>query len=192
MSDDDLELTIRKGTQSVRLTRDEFGERFRARFADPVFEPHATALSAIETSAWELYESRRKTARTRRGGSGFLDQSHELSLEWLAARAALHEAQARHDARGPGRMLVIAASARNEHSCPGEISKSSRLAYEACDELRSLGCHVDLLDLSRTTSEYGCQILPCKGCASTAAPLCHWPCSCYPNNALGQSPDWMN
>jgi multimeric flavodoxin WrbA len=23
-------------------------------------------------------------------------------------------------------------------------------------------------------------------------PLCHWPCSCYPNHALGQSGDWMN
>jgi multimeric flavodoxin WrbA len=23
-------------------------------------------------------------------------------------------------------------------------------------------------------------------------PLCHWPCSCYPNHALGQVNDWMN
>ena len=23
-------------------------------------------------------------------------------------------------------------------------------------------------------------------------PLCHWPCSCYPNHALGQIGDWMN
>jgi multimeric flavodoxin WrbA len=23
-------------------------------------------------------------------------------------------------------------------------------------------------------------------------PLCHWPCSCYPNHSLGQSDDWMN
>jgi multimeric flavodoxin WrbA len=22
-------------------------------------------------------------------------------------------------------------------------------------------------------------------------PLCHWPCSCYPNHALGQVNDWM-
>ena len=22
-------------------------------------------------------------------------------------------------------------------------------------------------------------------------PLCHWPCSCYPNHALGQCDDWM-
>ena len=23
-------------------------------------------------------------------------------------------------------------------------------------------------------------------------PLCHWPCSCYPNHSLGQVQDWMN
>jgi multimeric flavodoxin WrbA len=34
-------------------------------------------------------------------------------------------------------------------------------------------------------------IHPCKGCASTAMPLCHWPCSCYPNHALRQTNDWM-
>jgi len=34
-------------------------------------------------------------------------------------------------------------------------------------------------------------IHPCKGCVATAMPLCHWPCSCYPNHALGQVNDWM-
>jgi multimeric flavodoxin WrbA len=50
---------------------------------------------------------------------------------------------------------------------------------------------VDLLDLSRLTSEYGRVIYPCKACVSTAMPLCHWPCSCYPNHALAQVGDWM-
>lgn len=35
-------------------------------------------------------------------------------------------------------------------------------------------------------------IHPCKGCVSTAMPLCHWPCRCYPNHSLGQVNDWMN
>jgi multimeric flavodoxin WrbA len=42
------------------------------------------------------------------------------------------------------------------------------------------------------TAHYGRQILPCKACVSTAMPLCHWPCSCYPNHAMGQVVDWMN
>lgn len=54
------------------------------------------------------------------------------------------------------------------------------------------GIEVDVLDLSRLTSDYGRHIHPCKGCVSTAMPLCHWPCSCYPNHALRQTGDWMN
>jgi hypothetical protein len=30
-----------------------------------------------------------------------------------------------------------------------------------------------------------------KSCASTSMALCHWPCSCYPNDFLGQVHDWM-
>jgi multimeric flavodoxin WrbA len=51
---------------------------------------------------------------------------------------------------------------------------------------------VDTLDLSHVTSDYGRHIHPCKGCVSTAMPLCHFPCSCYPNHAMRQTGDWMN
>ena len=44
---------------------------------------------------------------------------------------------------------------------------------------------MEVLDLSLVTSQYGRQINPCKACVSTAQPLCHWPCSCYPNHAIG-------
>ncbi len=58
--------------------------------------------------------------------------------------------------------------------------------------LEAAGIEVEFLDLSRLSSEYGRNILPCKTCFSTAAPLCHFPCSCYPNYSLGQTQDWMN
>jgi len=90
-------------------------------------------------------------------------------------------------------VLVICASDRNDGTCPGEMSKSfrlSRLASEVLEGEEKL--EVDLLDLSRLTSEPGLAIHPCKGCLSTAMPLCHWPCSCYPNHGLGQVNDWMN
>ena len=51
---------------------------------------------------------------------------------------------------------------------------------------------VDVLDLSLRTSDYDRPIHPCKACVSTAMPLCHWPCSCYPNHSLRQTNDWMN
>jgi len=50
---------------------------------------------------------------------------------------------------------------------------------------------VDVLDLSTLADEPWKVIHPCKACVSTAMPLCHWPCSCYPNHALGQTNDWM-
>ena len=91
----------------------------------------------------------------------------------------------------PSRVLLICASARNDGSCPGEMPKSFRLMQIARETLEQAQLHTDVLDLSRLTSEYGLAIHPCKGCASTAMPLCHWPCSCYPNHALNQTNDWM-
>ena len=90
------------------------------------------------------------------------------------------------------RILIVNGSARSEHTCPGEMSKSWRLVKLAEPALAEMGFAVDILDLSRLTSEYGRQIHPCKSCVSTAMPLCHWPCSCYPNHSLGQTNDWMN
>ena len=174
--DDDVELVIRKGSPSVQLTREEFRERFRAQFVDPAFERVAAALTAVEEVAWDGYANHRKAPRTRRAGAGFEDPSYELSLDWLEARAAIQEAQRLHAARGPTRILMINGSARSEHTCPSEVSKTFRLVAEASDELRAAGCHVDLLDLSNLTSEYGRKIYPCKACVSNAMPLCHWPC----------------
>jgi poly(hydroxyalkanoate) depolymerase family esterase len=59
------------------------------------------------------------------------------------------------------------------------------------DVLAGEAIEVDFLDLSELTSAYGRHIHPCKGCLSTAMPLCHWPCSCYPNHSLNQVNDWM-
>jgi multimeric flavodoxin WrbA len=72
------------------------------------------------------------------------------------------------------------------------MSKTFRLAQLAREEIERADADCDLLDLSLLTAQYGRQILPCKACVSTAMPLCHWPCSCYPNHAMGQVNDWMN
>jgi multimeric flavodoxin WrbA len=72
------------------------------------------------------------------------------------------------------------------------MSKTFRLSNVAIEVLRAEGIETDLLDLSLLTSEYGRRIFPCKACVSTAMPLCHWPCSCYPNHSLNQTDDWMN
>jgi hypothetical protein len=116
----------------------------------------------------------------------------QLSEEWLATRERLREAQQRWEQAGtPTRVLLVNGASRNDGTCPGEMSKTYRLTRIARDTLAKEGIDTDLLDLSWLQSDYARTIHPCKGCVSTAMPLCHWPCSCYPNHALGQSNDWM-
>jgi multimeric flavodoxin WrbA len=185
---------VRTGQGDVALSRDEFARRFRTRFRDPAFARVDDALDAVIDVAWEGYEKYRKSPRTRKAGPGFADPEFELPEEWLDARAAILEAQRRQaDPAGPRRVLVVAGAARHDQTCPGEMSKTFRLAGLAREVVEAApGFECDLLDLSLLTAEYGRQILPCKACVATAMPLCHWPCSCYPNHAMGQTGDWMN
>src|ERR1700716_2988939 len=184
---------VRKGMPAVKLSREEFEKRYRSRFADPVFQPLQRELDAIVGAAWEGYSNSRKAPVTRKAGPGFADPDYDISVDWLAARDAILAAQRRHDdSNETARILLINGSSRSEHTCPGEMSKTWRLIKLAEPIFGEMGFAVDILDLSRLTSEFGKQIHPCKSCVSTSMALCHWPCSCYPNYSLGQTDDWMN
>ncbi|UXI70189.1 flavodoxin family protein [Tahibacter amnicola] len=181
---------IRTGQAPGKLDKDEFARRYRAHFADPLFE--GTDLEPILERAWEAYRDGHKAPRTRKAGPSFADPEYELSCDWLAAREAIQSAALRHaDRARPCRILIVNGSPRNDRTCPGEMAKSFRLAKIAEEVITRAGAECDLLDLSLVTSEYGRVIYPCKGCVSTAMPLCHWPCSCYPHHSLGQVNDWM-
>lgn len=183
----------RKGMPSPELSRDDFTTRFLSRFNDPAFEAERAALERIAGIAWDGYSEGRKAPVTRKAGPGFADPGYDLAVDWINASEALKAAEVRHgDPDGPLRALVINGSSRSEHTCPGEMSKSFRLATIAEQTLQAAGVETTMLDLSRLASEFGRTIHPCKACFSTAAPLCHWPCSCYPNYSLGQVDDWMN
>lgn len=184
---------VRKGQWGGPHPRDEFRERFRARFFDPAFRAEDEAITRLEEIAWKAYIDGRKAPVTRKAGAEFKDPDYDLSVEWVEARNRILAAQARWaDAATRSRVLVIACAPRNDGTCPGEMSKTFRLARIACDTLGEAGLDVDLLDLSGLTSDFGRHIHPCKACVSTAMPLCHWPCSCYPNHATNQVNDWMN
>jgi hypothetical protein len=121
----------------------------------------------------------------RRRGPGYADPDYDLSSEWLATKQRIDAAQQRWaDPTSPSRVLLVCGSARNDGSCPGEMSKTFRLLGIAREILDQADLQTDVLDLSLLVSEYGRKIHPCKGCVSTAMPLCNWPCSCYPNHAL--------
>ncbi len=183
----------RKGMPDPELPRDEFERRFLSQFADPAFAPLDAEMRKIADAAWDAYSHHRKAPITRKAGPEFADPDYGLAADWLDARAAIARAKARHeDKNGPLRVLIVNCSSRSEHTCPGEMSKSWRLLEIAGEVFRTDDVETSVLDLSRLTSEYGRHIHPCKACFSTAAPLCHWPCSCYPNYSLGQTQDWMN
>ncbi len=185
----------RKGMPDPGLTQTAFIERFKAQYQDPAFDAVADQMDAVAKVAWDGYINYRKAPRTQKAGAGYANPDYELSLDWIAAKDAIEAAQAQHDEKGgPARFLLINASSRSEHTCPGEMSKSYRLLKIARDTLthQSEAVEVEVLELNRLAAEYGRKIHPCKACFSTAAPLCHWPCSCYPNHAMGQTQDWMN
>ncbi len=185
--------TVRKGQAPARLERDEFHRKFIGQFFDPAYEAVAGELAKIEEVAWQAYQDKRKAPRTIKAGPGFADPDYDLSIEWKAARDSLLAAEAKQkDPRTPSRVLVINASARNDGTCPSEISKTWRMTNMAKETLAAQGIDADILDLSRLTSDYDRHIHPCKACVSTAMPLCHWPCSCYPNHSERQTGDWMN
>ena len=185
-------LKIRKGQAPGPLKRAEFSKRFRGSFFDPAFRIEDASINKLEEIAWHAYIEGRKAPVTQKAGIGYANSSYELSTEWLATKKSIEEAQIRwQDSSTPSRVLLICASARNDGSCPGEMSKTFRLLEIAKATLKSSKIEVDVLDLSLLTSEYQLNIHPCKGCVSTAMPLCHWPCSCYPNHALNQTNDWM-
>jgi multimeric flavodoxin WrbA len=184
---------VRKQSEYVPLTREEFRKRFFARFYDPAFDAVAEELELVFQAAWDGYHHYRKSPRTTPAGEGFADPAMNVPVEWLEARAAIRAAEKRQkDAASPSRILVINGSTRSEHTCPGEISKTLRLAQHAQQTIEAIaGFEVDFLNISSLADEPLKVIYPCKACVSTAMPLCHWPCSCYPNHAMGQSDDWM-
>lgn len=183
----------RLGEAPPKLDRQAFAERFRERFTDPAYRAEDTAIARLEEIAWQVYQAGRKAPVTQRAGPGYADPDYQLARDWLDAHAAIDAAERQRREPGrPPRVLLVTGSARNDGSCPGELSKTWRLARQAQQELDAAGCETDLLDLSLLTSGYGRRIFPCKGCVSTAMPLCHWPCSCYPNHALDQVGDAMN
>jgi multimeric flavodoxin WrbA len=185
-------IQVHKGQAGAMLDRKTFRERFHMRFLDPAYAVEGEALVRLEAIAWDAFTEGRKSPLARKAGAAFADPAYELSVEWLETRAKLKAAQkAWKSSATPSRILVICGSARNDGTCPGEVSKTWRLTESVRRVVQGQGVVADVLDLSLVTSEYGRAIHPCKGCASTAMPLCHWPCSCYPNHALGQVNDWM-
>jgi hypothetical protein len=119
---------VRTGQGPSQLSRDQFAARFRSRFFDPAFARHEAAIDEVLEIAWNAYENSRKSPRTQPAGPGFADPTYELSSEWLAAKAAIDQAQREHD----GGDAFDADSALHEEvrnaalSCVGTSSSAAK------------------------------------------------------------------
>lgn len=78
--------------------------------------------------------------------------------------------------RGKKKVVLVAGSARNPDCCPAEKSKTHKLAEELKKGFKD-EASFELIDLSVKCD--GITVQPCKGCTSTSAFHCHWPCDCY-------------
>ena len=83
---------VRKGQGDVKLTREEFERRLRARFYDPLFQNVERQIADLVEVAWHAYDAYRKSPRTRKAGDGFADPEFELPVEWLETRERIHQA----------------------------------------------------------------------------------------------------
>jgi multimeric flavodoxin WrbA len=184
---------VRKGQFPGMLSRAQFHERFQQSYFDPAYDAERDAIDRLEAIAWDAYCKNRKSPRTVKAGPGYADPEFEVSVEWRATRDKLRASEEKQkDAATQSRVLLVVGASRNDGTCPGEMSKTFRLARIAREVIDAAGIDTDVLDLSNLASDYKRRIYPCKACVSTAMPLCHWPCSCYPNHAVGQTGDWMN
>ena len=186
--------SVRRQSEYTPLTKEQFRARFDARFYDPAFDTVRGELDKVFEVAWSGYIDYRKSPQTTPVGNGFAEPDFHVALEWLKTKEKIDAAEKHQkNPKSPSRILIVNASTRSEHSCPGEISKTRRLAQRAQGTIETIPDYeVDFLDISTLADEPMKVIYPCKACFSTSPALCHWPCSCYPNHALGQTNDWMN
>src|SRR3954470_9524186 len=127
-----MAISIRKEMPDVQLTKEEFKKRYWQRFYDPAFGNLTAEIDRIAEVAWHAYDENRKSPYTHPAGTGFSDPNYEPSDEWRLARQREEEAEGRQkDAAATSRILLINGASRSEHTCPGESSKTWRLAMIA-------------------------------------------------------------
>src|ERR671910_2538013 len=107
--------TVRRLTQYVPLTREEFRRRFFERFSDPAFDDVQTELEKVCERAWDGYIKYRKSPRTQAAGPEFSDPAFQLPVEWLQTRKNIKEAQRRQESpSSPSRVLIVSGATRSE------------------------------------------------------------------------------
>jgi hypothetical protein len=87
---------VRTGQAEFPLSKDDFVERYRARFTDPAFADKQNEIEQFLEVAWDDYRKARNSPITR-AGAEFADPGYDLSVDWLATRDAVRIAHQSHD-----------------------------------------------------------------------------------------------
>lgn len=80
------------------------------------------------------------------------------------------------DNKNKKNVLLIMGSARSSECCPDEDSKTNKICKKIQEVFKDK-VSFEVIDLSVKCD--GINVQPCKGCVSTSAFHCHFPCSCY-------------
>ena len=102
---------VRKQTEYVPLTKEQFRERFFEKFYDPAFDKVRAELEKVCEVAWDGYITYRKSPRTQKAGPGFANPDAKLPVEWLKTRAAIQAAERKQkDPASPTRILIVSGT----------------------------------------------------------------------------------
>jgi hypothetical protein len=86
---------IRKGQAPAQLARTEFCVRLLAFYIYPAFRAEDGSIARLEEVAWHSYIEGRNAPFTQKAGLGYADSDHDSSLEWMATKKRIEEAQLR-------------------------------------------------------------------------------------------------
>src|SRR3970282_2092364 len=118
---------VRRQAEWVPLTKEQYRERFFARFYDPAFDGVKAELEKVFEKAWHGYIVYRKSPRKKPAGKEFADPKFELPIEWLATRAAILAAEKRQkDPKSPSRILIVNGSPPQRDTLSGRDSQKHR------------------------------------------------------------------
>lgn len=131
-------MKLRTGQPSEKLNKAEFEKRYLEQFYDPAFSAVENELMKITAIAWDAYVNGRKAPLTEKAGPKFKNPDYNLSSEWLVTSENLKNLEKAQKKAKKSSILIINASSRNEHTCPGEISKTYRLSQIAEKKYRQL------------------------------------------------------
>ena len=132
-----MAIQVRKGQGDVKLTREEFERRLRQRFYDPRVRRTSSARSPRSSTS----PGRRTTSTTRaraRGRPAPASPIPSSSCRSNGSRRASgfsRPSASRRTPTRPGRVLLVCGAARHDQTCPGEMSKTFRLASLAREEV---------------------------------------------------------